>query len=245
MKLFSALAAVVMIVLTAMPSAQAIVVPDKDTTPGTQIYFVASLQMTEPMGRSPHYCGGVLIAPAWVITAKNCTKGRAVESIAVRTGSTDYTDGGQFGTVSRVVPHPARDVALVELDRPVDTAPVAIAAEPGPVGTRTRVLGWGQDCATYNCGGPIQNLQSAGAVIEPNTACGIGEDRICARYGNGGGPCTGDEGGPLVAGGDGTAWSLVGLIPGGLAATGTCPQGRSALVDVTSLRDWIALYAGV
>lgn len=242
MKLVSALAAVVLLVVTAAPSAQAIMEP----TPGSQIYFVASMQEPFAPRQSPHYCGGVLIAHTWVITAKQCAEGKALESIQVRTGSRYYTGGGALTTVSQVVPHPAFDVALVQLSERGGADPAPIAERPGPVGTWTKVLGWGQTCPASGCGGPVAELQEVFARTEPASACGVEKDRLCAAYPNGGGPCYGDEGGPMIES-VGGRWHLVGIVPSTPTTSpvaGPCDRGRSSLVDVTVLRDWISQHTG-
>lgn len=244
MKLVSALAAMVLLAMTVAPSAQAIVTPTPNgPAPGSQIYFVASLQDANPEVTSPHYCGGVLIAPNWVITAKWCTEGRKLESIAVRSGSMSRSSGGELVTVSGVVPHPTRDAALVQLSTPVRAAPVVVADAPGPVGTTATVLGWGQTCPSNGCGDLPDELQGVESVTEPDSVCAVGEDRICTRYPHGGGPCFGDEGGPLVTRVDGV-WYLTGLVPSPPRFVTNCAQNLTALINVTDLRGWIRQHTG-
>src|SRR5687768_8122146 len=74
------------------------------------------------------------------------------------------------------------------------------------------------------------------ARIEPRSACGSEGDRLCTTYANGGGPCFGDEGGPLVTE-DG--FSLIGLVPSRVAGAQECAQDRPPLIELTVLRYWI------
>ena len=245
MKLVPVLAAMVL-VMTAAPSAQAVVRPTPmGPAPGSQIYFVASLQEADSMAFHPHRCGGVLIAPSWIITAKQCTEGRTLDSIAVRTGTPDLSTGGELMTVTSVVPHPTRDAALVGLSSRVDAVAVVIADEPVPVGTGAKVLGWGQTCPTRGCGGPSEKLVELDSVTDRGSSCAVEDGLICTRYSHGGGPCFGDEGGPLITGHGPDAWRLIGLVPAWRPDEADCTDRVPAFVDVTELRDWIRLHAGV
>ncbi|MEO6085554.1 MAG: trypsin-like serine protease [Umezawaea sp.] len=244
MKRLSLLLAVIVLAVTPALSAHAIVRPNSmGPAPGSQIYYTASLQEKNSVGQSPHFCGGVLIAPTWVVTARECTEGRAPETIAVRIGSRSLTSGGELVTVSRVVPHPTDDVALIELSERVAAVPAMIAVEPGSAGTQTMLLGWGQTCPTRGCGGPTPELQVAYSVTEPESACGVGSEQICTKYDGGGGPCFGDEGGPLITN-NATDPRLVGLVPSRGRFGDECRQGRSALTDLTAVRDWITQQTG-
>lgn len=239
MKLFSTLVAVLVLGTVAAPSAQAIMGP----TPGTQIYFVTSVQESVSMGQSPHLCGGVLVADTWVLTAKQCVASRTPGSMTVRAGSRNHKTGGELVPVADVVPHPTSDVALVQLSRRVSPTPVSVAAEPSPEGTYANVAGWGQTCPDYGCSGPTDELQELRSVIGPRSDCDSANGQICTRHPSGGGPCYGDEGGPLVVP-NGDTWELIGLVPSWPSVGQSCTQGRSAMIDVTPLRDWISRYTG-
>ncbi|MFI6094948.1 S1 family peptidase [Lentzea sp. NPDC051213] len=238
MKLFATLMAVVLLAATA-PAAHAIM----DPTPGTQIYFVGSVQDTVSMGQSPHLCGSALIADSWLITAKRCVEGKGPESFNVRVGSTYYGTRGQLVPAAAIVPHPTSDVALIKLSSRADATPVAIADQPAPPGTDGIVLGWGQNCPEAGCGGPNAHLQQVKGHTEPNSVCGADKDRLCTRYPNNGGPCFGDEGGPMVSGVEGD-YRLIGLVPSRSRFGVSCSQGSAALIEVSALREWITKYTG-
>lgn len=244
MKRLSVLLAAVLLAVTPALSAHAIVRPNSNgPSPGSQIYFVTSLQDNNSVGMSPHFCGGVLIAPTWVVTARECAEGRAPETITVRVGSRSLTSGGELATASQIVRHPVNDVALIELSRRVTATPAVIAGEPGPTGTPTMLLGWGQTCPTRGCGGPTPDLAVAYSATEPGPICGVGSNEVCTRYQNGGGPCFGDEGGPLITN-EGTDPRLIGLVPSRSHFGDECRQGTSALTDLTASHDWIRQHIG-
>ncbi|MFI6094847.1 S1 family peptidase [Lentzea sp. NPDC051213] len=234
MKLFSALAAVVLFAAIPVPSAQAAIM---GTSPGTQIYYVGSVQ--EASGT--HLCGSVLTQEAWVITAKQCVQGRTPESINIRLGSRYHASKGDVLPVVRIIPHPTSDVALIGLGKPSSVVPVHVAERPEPAGEKGKVLGWGQTCPTAGCGGPTAELQAVQARAESRSACGAEGDRLCTSYPNGGGPCFGDEGGPLVSA-DGI--SLFGLVPSRVPGARNCAEDRPPLIDLTVLRGWIDQHTG-
>ncbi|MGW6930975.1 S1 family peptidase [Lentzea sp. NPDC054927] len=237
MKLLSALVAMVLLATIPAAPAQAAI---QGTTPGTQIYYVGSVQEAAGTEPSRHLCGSVVIEETWVLTAKQCVQGRTSESINVRIGSRYHASRGELVSAVRILPHPTSDVALVELSKHVGVVPMHVAEQPLQEGEKGKVLGWGQNCPTAGCGGPSTELQQVKALIEPRSACGGEGDRLCATYANGGGPCFGDEGGPLVTE-DG--FSLIGLVPSRVAGAQDCAQDRPPLIDLTVLRHWINQHA--
>lgn len=234
MKRFSTLMAMVLLATIPAPSAQAAIL---GTAPGTQIYFVGSVQEATGTGASRHLCGSVLLADSWVITAKQCVQGRTPESIKVRLGSRYHATSGDLVSAARIVPHPTSDVALIQLGEEAGFIPVHVAHDSLPKGGKGKVLGWGQNCPTAGCGGPSAELQGVEARTEPRSACDGEGDRLCTTYPNGGGPCFGDEGGPLVT--DGDIRQLIGLVPSRVPGAHDCTQGRPPLIDLTVVRGWI------
>ncbi|MFI0366836.1 S1 family peptidase [Actinomadura sp. 1N219] len=198
--------------------------------PATETYtFMTSLQQG---GR--HGCGGSLVGASWVVTAEHCG-----QPTQVRIGTRTWNAGGEVRSVaSRQVL--GGDVALLRLSSPSAMKPISIAAS-APVGSATRLIGWGQTCPTRGCGGPPVQLQQLDTtIVEPGRCDGIQDAEICTDGGNGRGACYGDSGGPAVTGGPG-AWELVGATSRG---GDTCAQAPAIYGDVTAYREQIMRIIG-
>ncbi len=251
--LFSAVVVAAGALLASVTAATAAPAPtaDGEVTPmivggtnASQVYpFMVSLQSTS----GSHFCGASLVKANWVVTAKHCVQGSSAASIRTRIGTTNRTSGGTVARVSRRVAHPTADIALLQLSTSIGQAPVAIASTSGPVGTQTRIIGWGQTCPTRGCGSAPITLQELNTSIVADSECaggGIrGASEICTdNPNNSRGACYGDSGGPEVKRVNGV-WQLVGATSrsGGSA---TCAREPSIYVDVPYFRSWIAQYTG-
>lgn len=179
-------------------------------------------------GQTPegaHRCGGVAIASFMVLTAAHCVQfGVFGPGAKVRVGSLDRTQGGQLLDVESAEMHPdyttdrdtaGNDLALVFTKRRIDRSLIIpIAREVGPVGTRTRIAGWGKQCQDPSvplCATlPIMLKQldtvtlrgSKCTMTDPNTGEITFDPKLEICMGPASGDhemaCNGDSGGPMV-----------------------------------------------
>ena len=185
-------------------------------------------------------CTGSLITSTWVVTARHCPS-----PSTVRVGSTNSGSGGTVATVSRTVNHATLDVKLLELGTAVTQAPVPIPAESGPVGTATRIIGWGLTCPTRGCAANPTIAHELDTSIVADSLCSDinGTSEICTDNPDGGGACYGDSGGPQVRQISG-AWYLIGSTSRSGNGSSTCATAPSIYTDLPAIRSWITQQVG-
>ncbi|NXN98361.1 KLK11 protein, partial [Rhinopomastus cyanomelas] len=195
------------------------VVGGNDCPPHSQPWQVAILD------RSKLYCGGVLVAQQWVLTAAHCTT-PGITSIRLGKHNLFTWEMGEVRKmVQKFLPHPDydpttkdNDLMLIRLLTPVATTdhiqPIQLATCLPEPGTSCLTSGWGATTSP-------EGVRAVGSGVR---AVGQGSERwVRGQSGGVRGPghrlCRqGDSGGPLVCNG-----TLQGIVSWGL---GVCGQPR-------------------
>lgn len=215
------------------------------------------------------YCGGTLIAPALVLTAKHCLEDdHSVSSWTVEThryNATNPLEDRITYTVTHIMEHGFYDAAVLQLG----SAKVRGNASPSlarynrratvpATGASVRVVGWGEiDGGFYPEVGhhnhsPVLRLGSPPSLPQipheadmPVKAKCYTSDYICAGDKNAGN-CFGDSGGPLLHAVPGVGLVQVGIVTGTVARD--CRSGGYYL-RTSALADWLdekmMMYGGL
>ena len=238
-----ALALVLVGLLAACSSSAAPEAPKKRIVGGydaraNQFPFTIALRKN---GR-PH-CGGSIINSQWVLTAKHCVDGTSISSFSVTAGehSLSRSEGTeQSRSVSRIVSHSSRDLALLKLSSPLtfnaSVKKIDIAGLPA-VNRYFVVAGWGATNANGTGGSDTLKYQIPKRADD--SVCGSIGGEFCGQDSTNQNwqACYGDSGGPAFYYDRG--WRLAGAVKRA-SRTGSGSYCSRGLAIYTALdRNWI------
>jgi trypsin len=204
------------------------------------------------------FCGGMLIAADWVLSAAHCMGLRSFQVVAGDHKPLATSGNEQVRNMAQKYSHPRYssrtmnfDLALVKLDRPMDlngcVGTVCLPQRGSDVapGSSCWITGWG----TLRAGGSQPSTLQEGKVeVLSNAACkqtsysssSILDSMVCAQGKTSTGAivdaCQGDSGGPLVCE-SGGAWTVYGATSWGIGCAGRTYPGIWARVHEGL--DWI------
>ena len=208
-------------------------------------------------------CGGSIIAPNFILTAKHCVEGRFPSAVTVSAGircRSEINSSNTFNVFQIILhPDPNIDAALLRLSSNItynnNRQPVnywsSVDNTLYNVGNETRVSGWGwtmpnNSNSTPNCLEAVNlniiSNQDASNVLRPTWGRNLYTHEM-AVTGNGNirqGACHGDSGGPLTILTASNEPVLIGIVEGGIpGCSGDNQNSPSIFTRVSHIRNWI------
>jgi uncharacterized repeat protein (TIGR01451 family) len=245
------------------PAPQPQIIGGVESKSGSWPWLVA-LVYTSSQTNTP-FCGGALIAPQWVLTARHCTtddreRPLVPAALAAIIGTVDLTKPAQRHTITAIRRYPlARrvapfdgDVALLQLGTPAAQTPLQLddpSRSLAANGALVTAIGWGARRGLVPSGGNY-NFPSVAHQVElpivDQAQCAksygaeLSDRMLCAGAFEGGvDTCLGDSGGPVVAMDTAGQWRHVGLVSFGPNDGCAAPRFPGVSARTAAFVEWI------